>query len=1171
MSLESILAVLTDEALDPLFWQPARIGVDSAWYGHVPFAHWLVGVHRPSSIVELGAHNGVSYAAFCESVLRFRLAARALAVDTWQGDEHAGFYDDSVYHDLKAFHDTRYAAFSTLLRSTFDDALQFVPDGSLDLLHVDGRHRYEDVAHDFATWRPKLSARGVALFHDTNVHEGDFGVWRLWTELRAEHPSFEFLHGHGLGVLAVGEAVDGPAAELCALRDGAAVNTVRERFAALGDRWIAARDLAQQVRATQHVQGERDRTMHDLTETRKWSEVAQNEVNRLFPQHQALTEQHRTTRANLSQARFDVAARDWRVAELQAEAKAQTDALDGLRQDAAQCAADLALTRSQLVAAHDQNVSQAAEIAALTEQIASCRSEIATKADAIDTLGRQSAALRHHADGLTEQIAAAAQQHESSARHQAALEHERTVLLASTSWRITAPVRSLAHRVRGRPAVARTPLLALPAPNVEPPPPLPAHFERNLPLATELKPLPTSGPIHTVDDVAAAEPAPQTPGPPLPDAIVCLDEPAPATRDSKQPDTGRPRALFISGESHTPGHIYRVERAVGAAQRAGFDAHWTPPEPVGPRELAGMRVVVLWRVPFSPHIQGIITVTHEQGGIVIFDVDDLMFRPEMATVEIIDGIRSQKFSEYETQAFFARIAKTLQACDLVTCPTEELAHQARLMGRPASVLPNGFDEASLAAARTARRDCLADTDDLLRIGYAGGSRTHQRDFAVAAPAVARVLRECSQARLTLFRDGSSGEGLVLIDEFAELADLADRIEWRNMVPLADLPREVARFAINIAPLQHDNLFCEAKSELKFFEAALAGVPTIASPSGPFARAIIDGQTGYLARSEQEWYTALRLLLDDAPHRNRIAQAAYHVSLARFGPDAQTFAFSQMMAQSEGGNAGAAAFERQRYRETLPRLAPPFVPDSDIVFATDRSGTAEVTVVIPVFNYADYVIEALASVGAQTVQDIDLVVIDDHSPDDSSLMVEKWAQLNASRFNRLTVLRHRANAGLGFARNVGVAAAETPFVLPLDADNRLRPTACEKLLRRAQVSEAAFAYPAIQQFGDKTDVFGEEAYSVLRLQVGNYIDAMALVRKSAWAAAGGYDHVLYGWEDFDFWCRLAERGLFGCSVPDVLADYRVHGKSMLHTSTEIHDNRAQLVRDLQARHPWLDLR
>jgi glycosyltransferase involved in cell wall biosynthesis len=1023
------LDTLTQEALAPLFWRPTRLGVESAWYGHVPFAHWIVTAHRPASIVELGTHNGVSYAAFCEAVLRERIDARAIAVDTWKGDEHAGFYGEDVLGDVKRFHDQRYSAFSTLLRSTFDDALGVVPDGSVDLLHIDGRHLYDDVAHDFAAWRAKLSPRGVVLFHDTNVRERDFGVWRLWGEVRDTHPSFEFLHGHGLGVLAVGPEVAGPAAALCELRGGGAINVVRERFAALGERWIAARDLLDQQRAVAALQAE-------LGKTRHWAETAQGEVNKLFPLYKDLVEHHRAARANLAQARYDVAASELRAKELQGSLAEQAQAL----------------------AASEARI--------------------------------------------------------------AALEAEHARLLGSPSWRVTAPLRRANRLLRGQSLRVTVAPAALPPPD--------------------------------------GAPAPVAKAPAMPASLAARG------------DGARPRALFISGEDHTPGHVYRVERYVETARRLGFDARWMNAAPVGPEDLQGVRVVVLWREPYSAHIEGIIQVTHEQGGVVVFDVDDLMFRPEMAVIEIIDGIRSQKFSELDTQAFFTKIGRSLRACDLVSCPTHELAHHARRMGRPAYVLPNGFDDGAHATARRMRREWGNFSDDLLRIGYAGGSRTHQRDFAVAGPAIAHVLREIPNARLTIFRDPSSGEGLVLMDEFPEFKDLEDRIEWRDMVKLPELPGELARFAVNIAPLEHGNPFCEAKSELKYFEAALAGVPTIASPSGPFQRAIIPGVTGLIAQTEEEWYEGLTNLLRDPALRSHMAQAAYHDSLANFGPEARDRAFAHMLAEMEGGGAGAAAFERDLFRAGLPRQAPPTVPPSDVLFSRDRLADADLTVIVPVFNYADYVTEALASVAAQTVEKIDLVVVDDHSPDDSAQMVIAWATEHEARFNRIVVLRHRANAGLGFARNSGFAHAETPFVLPLDADNRLRPNAGEVLLRHIGESGAAFAYPAIQEFGDSDKIFGTEPYSVLRLQRGNYIDAMALVRKFAWAAAGGYDHVQYGWEDFDLWCRMAERGLFGVNVPDVLADYRVHKNSMLHTMTEIRDHKNDLVADLKRRHPWLDV-
>ena len=136
--------------------------------------------------------------------LNLNLQIKCTGIDTWTGDSQQGFYGTDVLAKLRAYHDPRYAPSSHLLQSTFDDAAKSFPDTSIDLLHIDGYHSYDAVRHDFDTWRRTLSDRAVVLFHDTAVTRHGYEVHRLWGELAPQFPSFEFLHGSGLGILGVG-------------------------------------------------------------------------------------------------------------------------------------------------------------------------------------------------------------------------------------------------------------------------------------------------------------------------------------------------------------------------------------------------------------------------------------------------------------------------------------------------------------------------------------------------------------------------------------------------------------------------------------------------------------------------------------------------------------------------------------------------------------------------------------------------------------------------------------------------------------------------------------------------------------------------------------------------------------------------------------------------------
>ena len=186
-------------ALPSCRFQPRIYGV-GAWTDHIFFAYDLAALERPRIFVELGTDRGESYFAFCQSAAENQTATRCFAVDTWKGDAQSGFYDETTFEQVCLHNHLYYRHFSTLLRCTFDDALTEFADGDIDVLHLDGLHTESAVRHDLKNWLPKLRAGGILLLHDVCVRSRDFGVWKIWDELKLQGRSAVFAEGPGLGL-----------------------------------------------------------------------------------------------------------------------------------------------------------------------------------------------------------------------------------------------------------------------------------------------------------------------------------------------------------------------------------------------------------------------------------------------------------------------------------------------------------------------------------------------------------------------------------------------------------------------------------------------------------------------------------------------------------------------------------------------------------------------------------------------------------------------------------------------------------------------------------------------------------------------------------------------------------------------------------------------------------
>lgn len=175
----------------------------SPWQGHRDFGYDLVKYLKPKVIVELGTHYGCSLFTFCQSIKDNKLDCNVIAIDTWEGDEQAGFYGEEVYSVVNKTIDKYFPMINVeLKRMLFDDAVREFSDESIDVLHIDGLHTYEAVSNDFDTWLPKLNKNGIVLFHDIASYLG-YGSNKFWEELKSsnKYKWLEFKHSWGLGVL----------------------------------------------------------------------------------------------------------------------------------------------------------------------------------------------------------------------------------------------------------------------------------------------------------------------------------------------------------------------------------------------------------------------------------------------------------------------------------------------------------------------------------------------------------------------------------------------------------------------------------------------------------------------------------------------------------------------------------------------------------------------------------------------------------------------------------------------------------------------------------------------------------------------------------------------------------------------------------------------------------
>jgi glycosyltransferase involved in cell wall biosynthesis len=203
-----------------------------------------------------------------------------------------------------------------------------------------------------------------------------------------------------------------------------------------------------------------------------------------------------------------------------------------------------------------------------------------------------------------------------------------------------------------------------------------------------------------------------------------------------------------------------------------------------------------------------------------------------------------------------------------------------------------------------------------------------------------------------------------------------------------------------------------------------------------------------------------------------------------------------------------------------------------------SRTAKVTIVIPCYNQAHYLPDAIKSALNQTVP-VEIIVVDDGSPDN---VYEATMGFPINYFKQ-------ENKGLSAARNSGIRFAKTEWVLPLDSDDIIAPNMVEKCLK----VKADIIGVGQETFGDYVagHIF-QPAPKYEDFLKANQINCCSMFRKAMWEDLGGYDEDMRaGYEDWDFWMRATQKGYKVKTIPEMLFYYRKHGSSMVNEATKRH--------------------
>lgn len=340
--------------------------------------------------------------------------------------------------------------------------------------------------------------------------------------------------------------------------------------------------------------------------------------------------------------------------------------------------------------------------------------------------------------------------------------------------------------------------------------------------------------------------------------------------------------LFISngvGDSAR----YRTSHVAEELEQQGFKTAVTVQDnPFLVSYVHDFSVFTFHRVLYTDKVAAFLAEIKKQGKTIIFETDDLVYDPVfLKHMDYYTKMNSWEKKLYE-HGLGGEIL-TDAATEVATTTTSFLAERLREKGKRVFIVRNKLSQQDILLADKALQEkdskILArpaggknQKPQFIRVGYLSGTPSHNKDFATITDALLSLFERYSQMRLVL-----AGP----LDTESALQRYADRIERVAFVPREELFGVIARLDINLAPLEIGNPFCESKSELKWFEAGIVGVPTVAAATRTFCEALTDGVDGFVAKDTVEWQEKLARLIEHPDERKKMGDQARQTVLKRY--------------------------------------------------------------------------------------------------------------------------------------------------------------------------------------------------------------------------------------------------------------------------------------------------